>query len=82
MRAAFPLLLSNALGWLGAPTAPEAASLRTGRSLRVVSPEGDRVRRNRYPHHPPRLLLRDLLALSGLSPHLPPVPSPRPRAEG
>lgn len=39
MRAAFPLLLSNALGWLGAPTAPESASLRTGRSLRVASPE-------------------------------------------
>ena len=43
MRPAFPLLLSNALGWLGAPTAPEAASLRTGRSLRVVLPEGDQA---------------------------------------
>jgi hypothetical protein len=40
MRAAFPLLISNALGWLGAPTAPDAASLRTGRSLRVMLPEG------------------------------------------
>ena len=39
MRAAFPLLISNALGWLGAPTAPDAVSLRTGRSLRVMLPE-------------------------------------------
>jgi len=39
MRAAFPLLLSNAIGWLGAPTAPEAESLRTGRSLRVLLPD-------------------------------------------
>jgi von Willebrand factor type A domain/Aerotolerance regulator N-terminal len=40
MRAAFPLLLGNALGWLGTPDGAETASLRTGRSLRVVQPEG------------------------------------------
>jgi len=45
MRAAFPLLISNALGWLGAPAASESASLRTGRSLRVMLPEGS------GPHH-------------------------------
>ena len=40
MRAAFPLLLGNAFAWLGAPEASEAATLRTGRSLRVVLPDG------------------------------------------
>ncbi len=40
MRAAFPLLLGNAVAWLGAPEASETAALRTGRSLRVALPEG------------------------------------------
>ena len=40
MRAGFPLLLGNALGWLGAAEAPELPSLRTGRSLRLALPVG------------------------------------------
>jgi von Willebrand factor type A domain/Aerotolerance regulator N-terminal len=40
MRAAFPLLLANAIGWLGAPEIADASSLRTGRSARVVLPPG------------------------------------------
>jgi hypothetical protein len=38
MRAAFPLLLGNAIGWLGGPETTEAPSLRTGRSARVTLP--------------------------------------------
>jgi hypothetical protein len=38
MRTAFPLLLSNALAWVGAPETIDAASLRTGRTFRVALP--------------------------------------------
>jgi hypothetical protein len=40
MRAGFPLLLGNALGWLGAAEAPEVPSLRTGHSFRLALPGG------------------------------------------
>ena len=40
MRAAFPLLLGNAIGWLGAPETADAPGLRTGRSARVALPAG------------------------------------------
>jgi Ca-activated chloride channel family protein len=38
MRASFPLLLANAIGWLGAREVTEVSSLRTGRTLRFTLP--------------------------------------------
>ncbi len=65
MRAAFPLLISNALAWLGAPTSPEAASLRTGRSLRVVLPEGSGAERAEATVTDPRGVTRTVAAQTG-----------------
>ena len=40
MRAAFPLLLANTLGWLGAPETIDPARLRTGHSVRLALSAG------------------------------------------